>query len=78
MKRLLSILTALILMLSMVNVAVADEAVVDIWVFNNGGGVTNGVASAPEVLKTLQDWFVEKTGVRINVIVPQLRKPRPS
>lgn len=70
MKRLLCTLIALILMLSMASFAVAEDEVVDIWVFNNGGGVTNGVASDPEILKTLQDWFVEKIGVRINVIVP--------
>ena len=69
MKRLLCTLLALILVFSVVPVAVADE-VVDIWVFNNGGGVTNGIASDAEILKKLQDWFVEKTGVRINVIIP--------
>ena len=71
MKKLLSLLLCLALLLTSAGFTLAEEGeAVDVVVFNNGGGVTNGVASDPAVLKELQDWFVEQIGVRIEVIVP--------
>ena len=71
MKRVCGFVMALMMALVLcVNCALSEDGVVDVVVFNNGGGVTGGISSDPDTLKTLQDWFVEKIGVRITVIVP--------
>jgi len=69
MRKLTCMILTLVMALSLTSFVFADE-VIDVYVYNNSGGVTGGVSSNAEVLKELQNWFVEKTNVRLNVIVP--------
>ena len=77
MRKLTCMILTLVMALSLTSFVFADE-VIDVYVYNNSGGVTGGVSSNAEVLKELQNWFVEKTNVRLNVIVPPAEEQIPN